>query len=142
MKKFKSVLFLSVLVICLSFIGGCAIYPSVTINNWNFVPQQASGTEIDLSLIAGSELEFDFTVHNQDEARDLLASTFSVVFTKNQSETNALSIYFDNHQTSLSFASFESRNLKLHVISTATVSSSTKITINYDGSTIIEYLVK
>ena len=141
MKKIKSILFLALTVFCL-MMGGCAVYPSVKINDWNFTPQQASGTEIDLSLISGSELEFDFTVKNESEARELLASTFDVIFKNEEVETHAISIYIDNYKSSLNFAEYESKNIKLHAVSTSTVSESKSIIIKYDGTTIVEYIVK
>ena len=141
MKKIKSTLIIALTVFCL-VMGGCAVYSSVKINDWNFAPQQASGTEIDLSLISGSELEFDFTVKNESEARDLLASTFDVIFKNEEGETHAISIYIDNHKSSLNFAEYESKNIKLHAITTSTVSENKSIIIKYDGITIVEYIVK
>ena len=142
MKKINSMMFLSLALLCLAFVGGCAVYPSVVVNNWNFAPQQANGTELDLSLIAGSELEFNFTIKNEGEARDLLASTFDVIFTTESGESSALSIYFDNHQTRLSFVKYESKNIVLHAVSNTTVSESRRITITYDGQTLVQYLVR
>ena len=142
MKKAKISLILIGLIFCFAFFGGCAIYPSSIINDWNFAPQQASGTEIDLSLISGSELSFDFTIQNGSNARPLNASSFMVVFSKGESEENASIVYFDDYKSSLNFARYETKNIKLHAMSTSTISENSSITIKYDGRTIVTYIVK
>ena len=142
MKKIKSTLFFALAIFCMALFGGCAIYPSVVINDWDFAPQQASGTEINLSLISGSEMEFNFTVKNYGEERNLLASAFDVLLSNGETSTSAISIYLDNHKSSLSFVKNESKNIKLHAVSTITISQSTSITIKYDGTAIVEYFVR
>ena len=142
MKKIKELSFMFIAVLCFAFFGGCAVYPSVTIDGWNFAPQQVSGTEIDLSLFSGSELKFDFTIKNQSEARTLRAENFDVIFKSGNNEQNAISVYFDNHEASIDFIQNESKNIKLCALATATVSESDKLIIEYDGRVVVEYKIK
>ena len=139
MKKTKISLILLSVIFCFMILNGCAIYNSVTINDWNIVPQQATGSEIDLSLFSGSDIEFDFTIKNQSEARDLIVGNFNVILVKGINEESVSTVYFDNHRATLSFAENESRNIKLHALSSSTISENTKIVIKYDGKTVVEY---
>ena len=139
MKKFKTLLFIPMAILCLLAYAGCILLGTVEINQWSFKPQQASGTEV----IFGSTMEFDFTIENYGDDRALSAGTFKIAYVQNGNEYNAEAVYLDNlMQTSVNFHHNESRNVKIYVITSNSFSNSEKIVIKYDGQTIIEYLIK
>ena len=138
MKKFKALLFVPLAVLCLFMYAGCLLLGTVEVNRWSFKPQQASGTEIAL----GSSMTFHFSVVNYGEERELKASAFEVSCVVDGSEYNAEAIYLDSLKTAVNFLHAESRNVELHVVTTSSFSSSSKIVIKYDGQPIVEYLLK
>ena len=135
MKKFKALLFLPLAVLCLMVYSGCLLLGTVEVNKWSFKPQQASGTEIAL----GSSMTFHFSVTNYGDERELRASTFNVVCVIDENEYNAEAIYLDSLKSSVNFLKGESRSVELHVVTTSSFSSSSKILIKYDGKTLVEY---
>ena len=135
MKKFRILYFIPLALLCLLTYAGCLFLGTVEINKWSFKPQQASGTEIAL----GSSMTFHFTVVNYGEERELKASTFNVSCVIDNNEYNAEAIYLDNLKSHVDFMQGESRNIELHVATTSSFSSSSKILIKYDGRTIVEY---
>ena len=135
MKKFKVLYFVPLALLCLLTFAGCLFFGTVEVNKWSFKPQQASGAEIAL----GTSMTFHFSVVNYDNERELKASAFKVSCVIDNSEYDAEAIYLDNLRSSVNFAQNESRNVELHVVTTSSFSSSSKILIKYDGRTIVEY---
>lgn len=141
MKKLKSIITFVFVMFAIVMLSGC-IFEGVNVNKWNFVPEQASGTELDLTFVSGSEMSFAFTVKNNSEERNLLSTTFSVVCKVGDQEKNIETLCFDSFATSITFEKNQSQNITLHAISTTSLSSCSKITIKYDGTTICEYTIK
>ena len=143
MKKLKLFVAFAVALCCFSMLAGCLFFDGfVLVNNWRLTPQQATGTEVNLAFVSGSEMEFAFTVKNLGEARQLNANNFDVVCVVNNTEQNSISVYFDSHQASISFEQNQSKNITLHALTSSSFSNSSKVIIRYDGTIICEYLVR
>ena len=144
MRKIKY-LNIGIVAICLiTLLAGCLFFdPFVLVNNWRITPQQATGTEVNLSFVTGSEMEFAFTIKNLGEERNLYASNFDVVCVISGSEESSTAIYFDSPLiTSINFAEEESKNITLHALTKSSFANSSKILVKYDGTTICEYIVR
>ena len=143
MKKFKSLSLIFLVVFCIAIFAGCSLFESgfVIVDHWGFTPAQASGTDINLTIIKGSYLSFDFTIYNNISERTLLADSFDVVIVCNDVEESAEEIMFDNFQKSLSFGEKTKANIKLKALCKSTISGSAKIIIKYSGTTICQYLI-
>lgn len=143
MKKLKLFTTIAVALCCLAMVSGCLFFdPFVLVNNWRITPQQATGTEVNLSFVSGSEMQFSFTVKNLGEERNLNASNFDIVCVVDGTEHSSASVYFDSLQTSINFTTNQSQNVTLHALTSASFSNSSKVLVRYDGTTICEYLVR
>ena len=141
MKKAKFLTLVLIAVLCLSMFAGCKILNISFINDWVFVPQQVTGSELNLSLISASSMEYTFNVKNNGDERELKSSAFTVNYKIDGSDYQPV-ITFDDYSTSISFLSKESKDVTIKAISTATFTNNSKIVIKYDGTVICEYIVK
>ena len=142
MKKIKYLTFALITVLCLSMLAGCKILNISFINDWVFVPQQVTGSELNLSLISASSMEYTFNIKNNGEDRDLKANTFSIIYTIDGTNYQPTSITFDDYSTSISFLNKQSKDVTLKAISAISFTNNSKIVIKYDGTIICEYIVK
>ena len=144
MKKIKLYCVMAITLCLLTLLSGCLFFdPFVIVNDWRITPQQASGSEVNLSFVSGSEMEFAFTIKNLGEERTLKSNTFDVVCVVNGTEESSATVYFDSIlQTSIDFSKNESKNITLHALTKSSFANSSKIIVKYDGTTIVEYLVR
>ena len=142
MKNLKLFSFVLVAVLSAVLFAGC-VFGTVTIDNWQFKPEQASGSSLDLTLINSSAMTFDFTITNKGNDRELLAESFKVIIKNGEQEVEADAVTFENLKTKIEFKANTSANIKLNAVATkSNLSENSKILIKYSGSLICEYKVK
>ncbi len=141
MKKTKYLTLTLVALLCLSMLAGCKVFNISFINDWVFVPQQVTGSELNLSLISASSMEYTFNIKNNGEERELKSSAFTIVYTIDGTNYQPV-VTFNDYSTSISFENKQSQDITLKAISTATFTNNSKIAIKYDGTLICEYTVR